>query len=162
MKREPFNIKFKDKILSGNARVLFKNNIHTRIICWDRRGVKNSAGEDVPIVALIDTPHDGEILMESTINGHVYSIQDGSHQGLYIEYDPIGISKVTRVGYSLLNCPYIEKYMRKYGYEEKEEKGHYWNSVEFANKYAKSHTKELHDDLKANGDWEYDDDYDWD
>ena len=55
----------------------------------------------------------------------------------------------------------MEKYMHKYGYVEDEEKGWYWNAVQFANAYAKSHTNELHADLKADGRWDYDDDYDW-
>jgi hypothetical protein len=80
---------------------------------------------------------------------------------LYVEYDPIGISKSARVGYSLLRLTCIERYMKKYGYQKNENMSFHWNTVQFANIYAKSHTKELHDDLKANGDWEYDDDYDW-
>lgn len=156
MKKELFNIKFKDKIIAGKA-TLTLDDCPVRIICWDRKGA-------YPILGLktdnYQLGHETIIEISDTGTVHIPNTITMSHD-LYVEYDPIGVSKVTRVGYSLLNCPYIEKYMRKYGYEENEEKGHYWNAVEFANKYAKSHTKELHDDLKANGDWEYDDDYDW-
>jgi hypothetical protein len=161
MKKEPFDIKFKDKIISGEAKVTFKNDMSARIICWDRKGVKNSAGENVPIVALVNTHYNGEILMESTIDGHVYSRENGSHQGLFVEYDPIGITKQARVVYSLLKTPCIEIYFKKYGYVENEEMSWYWNAVRFANVYARSHTNELHNDLKKDGHWDYDDDYDW-
>ena len=32
MKKEPFDIKFKDKIISGEAKVTFKNDMSARII----------------------------------------------------------------------------------------------------------------------------------
>ena len=80
---------------------------------------------------------------------------------IYIKYDPIGISKKARVVYSLLKCPYLKKYMNKYGYQENEEKGWHWNAVTFANVYAGLYLDELHTDLKTDGRWTYDDDYDW-
>ena len=164
MKKENFDIKFKDFILKGKAKVFFENDKikeYVRIICWDRNGVKNGAGEDTPIIALLQVPGSGEVILELTIDGHLYSAYQGSVQALYVEYDAIGISKAARVCYSLLRHPYLERFMQKYGYEEDEEKGWHWNAVQFANIYAKSHTNELHADLKAEGKWDYDDDYDW-
>lgn len=154
MKKIEFNIKFKEKIASDSAKLFFNGN-PIRVICWDRVGLYQFVGlmNSGGLETIVEFDTKGTI--------HIPSTDITTNEGLYIEYDPIGISKVTRVGYSLLNCPYIEKYMRKYGYEENKEKGHHWNAVQFANIYAKSHTNELHADLKADGDWEYDDDYDW-
>lgn len=157
MKKEPFDIKFKEKIISGKARVTLDDN-PVRIVCWDRNGL-------YPIIGLkinnseFDFP---EIIIEVDNKGTVH-IPNGPKlpTNLYVEYDPIGISKQARVAYSLLKSPCIERYMRKYGYEKDEEKSWHWNAVEFANIYAKSHTNELHNDLKADNNWEYDDDYDW-
>ena len=158
MKREPFNIKFKEKIISGKAKLTL-GGLPVRIVCWDRKGL-------FPIIGLIMNNSEfnfPEVIIEIDNKGTVcVPGRTATRNDLYVEYDPIGVSKRARVVYSLLRLTCIEKYMRKYGYEENEEKGHYWNAVQFANIYAKSHTKELHDDLKANGDWEYDDDYDWD
>jgi len=128
MKKETFDIRFKEKIISGKAKVTL-NDYPVRIICWDRKG-------KYPNVVC-------------------------AYGKLCVEYDPIGISKQARVGYSLLKAPCIERYMQKYGYEKDEEKGWHWNAVNFANIYAKSHTKALHDELKKDGRWDYDDDYDW-
>ena len=156
MKREPFNIKFKDKIIAGKAKLTL-DDLPVRIVCWDRKGT-------YPILGLktdnYQLGHETIIEISDTGTVHIPNTITMSHD-LYVEYDPIGISKQARVAYSLLKAPCIERYMKKYGYEKNEEKGWHWNTIEFTNIYAKSHTKELHDDLKKDGRWEYDDDYDW-
>jgi hypothetical protein len=86
MKTIDFNITLRDKIERGTHKVVWKNGLPIRIICWDRKGIKNGAGEDCPIVALVQTTKDGEILMEATANGHVYTYDHGSHQGLFVTY----------------------------------------------------------------------------
>ena len=158
MKTEDFNIKFKEKIISGEAKVTL-DGYPIRIICWNRKG-------KYPNIGLIDYSKlghgEGETIIEFDNSGYAHIPNVVCvHGKLRVEYDPIGISKRARVVYSLLQCPCIEKYMRKYGYKENEEKGWYWNAVEFANKYAKAFTNELHKDLKENKEWKYDDDYDW-
>ena len=158
MKKEPFDIKFKEKIISGNAKVTL-DDYPVRIVCWDRKG-------KYPNIGLIDYSGlghgEGETIIEFDNSGYAHIPNVVCvHGNLCVEYDPIGISKQARVCYSLLKCSCIEKYMDKYGYVEDEEKGWYWNAVNFANIYAKSHTNELHADLKADDSWDYDDDYDW-
>lgn len=156
MKKEPFDIKFKEKIISGKAKVTL-DDYPVRIICWDRKG-------KYPNIGLIDYSGlgHGETIIEFDNSGcaHIPNVVY-AHGKLCVEHDPIGISKQARVCYSLLKAPYIERYMQKYGYVKEEEKGWHWNAVNFANIYAKSHTNELHADLKADGRWDYDDDYDW-
>ena len=157
MKKEDFNIRFKDMITSGKAKVSYRG-MKVRIICWDRVG-------EYPIIGLMETEEwkNPETFIEIGCDGtvHLPSTFITSKIKLQVEYDPIGISKKARVCYSLLKAPCIERYMQKYGYVEDEEKGWHWNAVNFANIYAKSHTNELHADLKADGRWNYDDDYDW-
>ena len=156
MKTEDFNIKFKEKIISGKAKLFFNGN-PIRVICWDRKGLYQFVGlmskGGLETIVEFDT--------KGTIHIPASSIETITNEGLYVEYDPIGISKQARVVYSLLRIPCIERYMKKYGYVEDEEKGWHWNAVEFANKYAKAFTNELHKDLKDNNEWKYDDDYDW-
>ena len=156
MKTEDFNIKFKENIISGKAKLFFNGN-PIRVICWDRKGLYQFVGlmNKGGLETIVEFDTKGTIHIPSS------SIETISNEGLYVEYDPIGISKQARVAYSLLQCPCIEKYMRKYGYKENKEKGWYWNAAEFANKYAKAFTNELHKDLKDNHEWKYDDDYDW-
>lgn len=155
MKKEAFNIKFKEMILSNKAKVITEDGFKVRIICWDRKGF------DRPIVGLVELPSNTDIIIDATITGIQNIDGKGPHQTLYVEYDPIGISKKARVVYSLLKCPYLKKYMNKYGYQENEEKGWHWNAVTFANVYAGLYLDELHTDLKTDGRWTYDDDYDW-
>jgi len=156
MKKEPFDIKFKEKIISGKAKLFFNGN-PIRVICWDRKGIYQFVGlmNKGGLETIVEFDTKGTIHIPSS------SIETITNEGLYVEYDPIGISKKARVCYSLLKAPCIERYMQKYGYVEDEEKGWHWNAVNFANIYAKSHTNELHADLKADGRWDYDDDYDW-
>lgn len=159
MKTEDFNIKFKENIIKGTHKVTW-NNLPVRIICWDRKGINMPDGTPLNILALVD--YDTmEKLFQVTDNGIAYNGGIRETFKLKVTYDAIGYSKIARVAYSLLQCPCIEKYMRKYGYKENEEKGWYWNAVEFANKYAKAFTNELHKDLKDSHEWKYDDDYDW-
>ena len=158
MKTENFDIKFKEKIISGKAKVTL-DGYPIRIICWNRKG-------KYPNIGLIDYSKlghgEGETIIEFDNSGYAHIPNVVCvHGKLCVEYDPIGISKKARVVYSLLRVPCIERYMRKYGYVKDEEKGWHWNTVEFANKYAKEFTNELHKDLKDNGEWKYDDDYDW-
>ena len=155
MKKEIFNIKFKELILSNKAKVITEDGFKVRIICWDRKGF------DRPIVGLVELPSNTEVIIDTTIEGKSYSDNKIPHQTLYVEYNPIGISKKARVAYSLLNCPYIKRYMDKYHYPYNEETGYFQNSVTFVNTYVPSHINELHADLKADGYWKYDDDYDW-
>ncbi len=154
MKKEPFDIKFKEKIISGEAKLFFNGN-PIRVICWDMKGIYQFVGLMLSggLETIVEFDTKGTI--------HIPSMDFTKNEGIYVEYNPIGISKQTRVAYSLLKSPCIERYMRKYGYEKDEEKSWHWNAVEFANIYAKSHTNELHYDLKADNNWEYDDDYDW-
>lgn len=159
MKTEDFNIKFKENIIKGTHKVTW-NNLLVRIICWDRKGINMPDGTPLNILALVDYGT-MEKLFQVTDNGIAYNGGIRETFKLKVTYDAIGYSKIARVAYSLLQCPCIEKYMRKYGYKENEEKGWYWNAAEFANKYAKAFTNELHKDLKDNHEWKYDDDYDW-
>lgn len=159
MKTEDFNIKFKENIIKGTHKVTW-DNLPVRIICWDRKGVKLPDGTPLNILALVDLIT-MEKLLQVTDNGITYDGETQQNFKLKVTYDAIGYSKKARVAYSLLLCPCIEKYMRKYGYKENEEMGWHWNAVEFANKYAKEFTNELHKDLKDNHEWKYDDDYDW-
>jgi hypothetical protein len=159
MKTEDFNIKFKENIIKGTHKVTW-NNLPVRIICWDRKGEKLPNGTQLNIVALADCGTH-EKLLQVTNDGITYDCETQQEFKLKVTYDAIGYSKQARVAYSLLLCPCIEKYMRKYGYKENKEKGWHWNAVEFANKYAKTFTNELHKDLKDNREWKYDDDYDW-
>ena len=159
MKTEDFNIKFKENIIKGTHKVTW-NNLPVRIICWDRKGEKLLDGTPLNILALVDLTT-MEKLLQVTDNGITYDGETQQEFKLKVTYDAIGYSKQARVAYSLLRCPCIKKYMRKYGYEENEEKGWHWNAVEFANKYSKEFTNELHKVLKDNNEWKYDDDYDW-
>ena len=156
MKKEIFSIKFKNLIISSKAKLTI-NGYPVRIVCWDRKGT-------YPNIGLIDysaLDHDETIIeFDNTGSAHIPNV-NSECSDIYVEYDPIGISKQARVAYSLLKAPCIERYMKKYGYEKNEEKSWHWNAVNFANVYAKSHTDKLHDDLKEDGDWGYDDDYDW-
>ena len=156
MKTEDFNIKFKEKIISGKAKLFFNGN-QIRVICWDRKGLYQFVGlmNNGGLETIVEFDAKGTIHIPSS------SIETITNEGLYVEYDPIGTPKRARVVYSLLQCPCIEKYMRKYGYKKNEEKGWYWNAAEFANKYAKAFTNELHKDLKDNHEWKNDDDNDW-
>ena len=160
MKTEDFNIKFKENIIKGTHKVTW-DNLPVRIICWDRKGMNAPNGTPLPIIALVNINSFECVLLVSN-DGNAYN-EKGVKEDfkLQVTYDAIGYSKKARVAYSLLLCPYIEKYMRKYGYKENEEMGWHWNAVEFANKYAKEFTNELHKDLKDNHEWKYDDDYDW-
>ena len=159
MKTEDFNIKFKEGIIKGTHKVTW-DNLPVRIICWDRKGEKLLDGTPLNILALVDLTN-MEKLLQVTNDGITYDGEKQCEFKLKVTYDAIGYSKVARVAYSLLLCPCIEKYMIKYGYKKNEEKGQYWNAAEFANKYAKAFTNELHTDLKDNHEWKYDDDYDW-
>lgn len=159
MKTEDFNIKFKKGILKGTHKLSW-NGLPTRIICWDRKGINMPDGTPLNILALVDYGT-MEKLFQVTDNGVVYDGGIKQTVNLRVTYDAIGYTKKARVVFSLLNCPYIEKYMQKYNYQENEEQGWYWNAVTFANAYAGMYLNELHADLKADGDWEYDDDYDW-
>lgn len=159
MKTEDFNIKFKENIINGTHKVTW-NNLPVRIICWDRKGEKLLDGTPLNILALVDLTN-MEKLLQVTNDGIAYDGEAQQEFKLKVTYDAIGYSKQARVAYSLLRCPCIEKYMRKYGYKKNEEKGWHWNAVEFANKYAKAFTNELHKDLKDSHEWKYDDDYDW-
>jgi hypothetical protein len=159
MKTEDFNIKFKENIIKGTHKVTW-NNLPVRIICWDRKGEKLPNGTQLNIVALADCGTH-EKLLQVTNDGITYDCETQQEFKLKVTYDAIGYSKQARVVYSLLKVPCIERYMKKYGYKENKEKGWHWNAVEFANKYAKTFTNELHKDLKDNREWKYDDDYDW-
>ena len=131
-----------------------------RIVCWDVKGITMPNGTQLSILALADCGTH-EKLLQATNDGIVYDCGINQDFKLQVTYNAIGYSKKARVAYSLLLSPYLEKYMRKYGYEENEENGWHWNAVEFANKYSKEFTNELHKDLKDNHEWKYDDDYDW-
>jgi hypothetical protein len=160
MKTEDFDIKFKDGILKGTHKLSW-NNLPVRIICWDRKGIKApDSATALPIIALVDCGTFDKMLLV-TDNGITYNGGIKQTFKLQVTYDAIGYTKKARVVFSLLNCPYIEKYMQKYNYQENEEMGWYWNAVTFANAYAGMYLNELHADLKADGDWGYDDDYDW-
>ena len=159
MKTEDFNIKFKKGILKGTHKLSW-NGLPTRIICWDRKGINMPDGTPLNILVLVDYGT-MEKLFQVTDNGVVYDGGTKQTFKLQVTYDAIGYTKKARVVFSLLKCPYIEKYMQKYNYQENEEQGWYWNAVTFANAYAGMYLNELHADLKADGDWEYDDDYDW-
>ena len=159
MKTEDFNIKFKEGILKGTHKLSW-NNLPVRIICWDRKGKNTRNGTPLNILVLVDYGT-MEKLFQVTDNGVVYDGGTKQTFKLQVTYDAIGYTKKARVVFSLLKCPYIEKYMRKYNYQENEEMGWHWNAVEFANAYASMYLNELHTDLKADGHWEYDDDYDW-
>ena len=85
----PFKIGDITSIYENKTQLLFKSAkdyYPARIICSDRKGIKNGAGKPAPIVVLIAHPTQGEILMEATANGEAYSPQLGSHQALYIKY----------------------------------------------------------------------------
>ena len=96
MKKESFNIKFKDLITSGKARVTL-DGYQVRIICWDRKG-------KYPNVGLIDYSGlghgEGETIVEFDNSGcvHIPNVVC-VHGNLCVEYDPIGISKIARVNY---------------------------------------------------------------
>ena len=159
MKTEDFNIKFKEGILKGTHKLSW-NGLPTRIICWDRKGMNAPNGAPLPIIALADCGTQ-EKLLQVANDGTIYDCGINRDFKLQVTYDAIGYTKKARVVFSLLNCPYIEKYMQKYNYQENEEMGWYWNAITFANAYAGMYLNELHADLKADGHWEYDDDYDW-
>ena len=160
MKTEDFNIKFKKGILKGTHKLSW-NGLPTRIICWDRKGMNVPNGTPLPIIALVNI-NGFECSLLVSNDGNVYTERGTKEDfNLQVTYDAIGYTKRERVVLSLLKCPYLENYMQKYNYQENEEMGWHWNAVTFANAYASMYLNELHADLKADGYWEYDDDYDW-
>ena len=56
MAKIPFDIKYRDKIESGEYKVETREGLPARIICWDRMGIA------YPIVALVPKNSNEEIL----------------------------------------------------------------------------------------------------
>ena len=86
MKKETFNIKFKEKIISGKAKVTL-DDYPIRIICWDRKG-------KYPNIGLIDYSElgCGEAIIEFDNSGYVHIPNvDCAYSKLCVEYDTIGI-----------------------------------------------------------------------
>ena len=71
-----------------NVLYSIKDLMTKKFVGFDRKGIfcSDSHGEPLPLVALITHPTEGEILMESTINGMVWEATEGMHQALYIKY----------------------------------------------------------------------------
>jgi len=164
MKTVDFNIKFREKIEKGDYKVTFRSKtreLPARIICWDRKGIVNDAGEDEPIVALFTIDDGSEILVEATANGHVWTRQDGSHQALYVTYQDLP-SKLHRVKYSLAvgECP-IDRIMNEIGYKRDDTRSYYDNKIMFINKYSKKLMNQLYLMMKKYKCWKYNDDEDW-
>lgn len=87
----PYKDGDKQIVIDGKAEMFFKstgnNYYHTRIICFDRKGVFCSEShKPLPLVALVTHPIEGEILMEATLNGMVWNSEEGMHQALYLKY----------------------------------------------------------------------------
>lgn len=77
------------KIELKKADLYFKSNsgyFPARVICTDRKGITSKTGKLLKIVALVTHPTEGEILMEATENGEVWSKQQGMHQALFIKF----------------------------------------------------------------------------
>ena len=93
MKKEPFNIKFKEKIIAGKAKLTL-GSLPVRIVCWDRKGL-------FPIIGLIMNNSEfnfPEVIIEIDNKGTVcVPGRTTPRNDLYVEYDPIGISKSARV-----------------------------------------------------------------
>ena len=85
----PYDKRDKVGVDNGKKELFFKSAktyYPARIICSNRKGIKNGAGKPVPLVVLVEHPTEGEILFEATENGEAYSAQQGCHQALYIKY----------------------------------------------------------------------------
>jgi len=156
MKKVKFNIKFKEKIMKGNAKVFF-NDSPVRIICWDRVG-------EFPILGLMKTDSwaNPETVIEITNDGRVHiPPSDVSHNnGLHVHYTELP-DRLYRVKYSVMRMTDQRCLWKKYGYMEDESKSYYENSCHFVNDIVPKYLFELHEELKNRGNWTYDDDEDW-
>lgn len=155
MKKDKFSIKFKQKIVNGTANVFF-NESPVRIICWDRDC-------EYPIVGLMKSNSnlpETIVIIKNDGTMAVPGMGLVHKDGLYVHHAELP-SRVYRVKYCILrlNCP--EHLWDKYGYVEDEEESFHDNAVRFVNDIAPKFLIELHDDLKKNGNWLYDDDEDW-
>ena len=156
MKKVKFNIKFKEKIMKGNAKVFF-NDSPVRIICWDRVG-------EFPILGLMKTDSwaNPETVIEITNDGRVHiPPSDVSHNnGLHVHYTELP-DRLYRVKYSIMRMADQNCLWKKYGYIVDEMKSYYENSCHFVNDIVPKYLFELHEELKKRGNWTYDDDEDW-
>lgn len=155
MKKVKFNIKFKEKIMNGNAKVFF-NNSPVRIICWDRDCeypivglMRSNCGYPETIVIIKE---DGTMALPGM--GLVHT------EGLYVHYTELP-DRRHRVKYSVMRMTDQRCLWKKYGYMEDESKSYYENSCHFVNDIVPKYLFELHEELKNRGNWTYDDDEDW-
>lgn len=155
MKKVKFNIKFKEKIMEGNAKVFF-NDSPVRIICWDRDCeypivglMKSNCGYPETIVIIKE---DGTMALPGM--GLVHT------EGLYVHYTELPDRRY-RVKCSIMRMADQSCLWKKYGYMEDESKSYYENSCHFVNDIAPKYLFELHEELKNRGNWTYDDDEDW-
>ena len=84
---EPFKPKHLREIQNGKLELFFKDAREyypAKIICADRRGVKNNSNQPTPIIALVDYPDHEQRVRELTSNGEYYTPLKGSHQALYV------------------------------------------------------------------------------
>ena len=162
MKKVNFDLKYKEKIIKGIAKVFLKDN-PVRIICWDRETGDNPCFNNDKIVGLMKTDIGYPEAIITIADDGTISFTNGGRSPYRLDiHVPELPSRLYRVKYILttLHCP--ESLWEKYGYVEDENESWHTNAMRFINNVAPLHITELHDDLKEMGDWTYDDDEDWD
>lgn len=161
MKKVKFDLKYKEKIINGIAKVFYNDN-PVRIICWDRE-TGNTGVNINKIVGLVKSKGGyPEVIITISDNGTISVPGKGItpyHLDIHVPELP---SRLYRVKYVLTTLQCQETLWEKYGYVEDENESWYTNAMRFINNVAPLHITELHDDLKKRGDWTYDDDEDWD
>jgi hypothetical protein len=160
MKKVKFDLKYKEKIINGIAKVFYNDN-PVRIICWDRE-TGDSPGVN-PIVGLLKSNCGySETIVTISENGTLSVPGMGITSNCVYVHVPELPSRLYRVKYCLttMQCP--EALWDKYGYVEDENESWHTNAMRFINNVAPLHITELHNDLKKNGHWTYEDDEDWD
>ena len=161
MKKVKFDLKYKEKIINGIAKVFYNGN-PVRIICWDRE-TGNTGVNINKIVGLVKSKGDyPEVIITISDDGTISVPGKGITPYRLDIHVPELPSRLYRVKYILttLQCP--ESLWDKYGYVEDENESWHTNAMRFINNIAPLHIMELHDDLKKMGDWTYNDDEDWD
>lgn len=160
MKKVNFDLKYKEKIINGIAKVFYNDN-PVRIICWDRE-TGNTGVNINKIVGLVKSKGGyPEVIITISDDGTISVPGKGITPYRLDIHVPELPSRLYRVKYILttLQCP--ESLWEKYGYVEDENESWYTNAMRFINNVAPLHITELHDDLKKKGHWTYDDDEDW-
>ena len=158
MKKVLFDIKYKEKIINGSAKVFYNNDCPVRIICWDR----NTGDGSNSIVGLMKSPSCSlETIITISDNGTVSIPTMGiTSNCIYVHIGELP-DRCYRVKYSIMRMTCPDSLWEKYGYKEDKNESFYTNAMRFVNDVVPLHLSELHDELKKRGNWTYDDDEDW-